>query len=82
MREFTLADVKIDTCLLYIDYILESCPIYLKDVLLLKMSTFKWTTVNMSVGEGNGNPPQYSCLENPRTEEPGGLQFMGSQSQT
>ena len=26
--------------------------------------------------------PQYSCLENPRTEEPGGLQSIGSQSQT
>ena len=26
-----------------------------------------------SPGEGNGNPLQYSCLENPRTEEPGGL---------
>ena len=32
-----------------------------------------------SPGEGNGNLLQYSCLENPRTEEPGGLQFMGSQ---
>ena len=41
IREFTLADVKSDTCLLYIDYILESNPIYLKDVLLLKMSTFQ-----------------------------------------
>ena len=30
-------------------------------------------------GEGNGNPLQYSCLENPWTEEPGGLQFMKSQ---
>jgi len=32
-------------------------------------------------GEGNGNPLQYSCLENPIpwTEVPGGLQFMGSQ---
>ena len=29
-------------------------------------------------GEGNGNPLQYSCLENPM-EEPGGLQSMGSQ---
>ena len=29
--------------------------------------------------EGNGNPLQYSCLGNPRTEEPGGLQSMGSQ---
>ena len=23
-------------------------------------------------GEGSGNPLQYSCLENPWTEEPGG----------
>ena len=30
-------------------------------------------------GEGNGNPLQYSCLEIPWTEEPGGLQSMGSQ---
>ena len=29
-------------------------------------------------GEGNGNPLQYSCLKTPWTEEPGGLQFMGS----
>ena len=27
-----------------------------------------------SHGEGNGNPLQYSCLGNPWTEEPGGLQ--------
>ena len=27
------------------------------------------------------NPLQYSCLESPWTEEPGGLQSMGSQSQ-
>ena len=32
-----------------------------------------------SPGEGNGDPLQYSCLENPWTEEPGGLQSMGSQ---
>ena len=31
-----------------------------------------------SPGEGNGNPLQYSCLENPM-EEPGRLQSMGSQ---
>ena len=32
-------------------------------------------------GEGNGNPLQYSCLENPWkwTEEPGKLQPMGLQ---
>ena len=33
-----------------------------------------------SPGEGNGNPPQYSCLGNPMgREEPGRQQFMGSQ---
>ena len=30
-------------------------------------------------GEGHDNPLQYSCLENPRTEEPGQLQSTGSQ---
>ena len=30
----------------------------------------------------NGNPLQFSCLENPRTEEPGGPQCRGSQSWT
>ena len=33
-----------------------------------------------SPGEGNGNPLQYSCLEIPMAEDPGGLQSMGSQS--
>ena len=32
-----------------------------------------------SNGEGNGNPLQYSYLENPMEEDPGGLQSMGSQ---
>ena len=32
-----------------------------------------------SPGEGDGNPLQYSCLENP-TEEPGRLQSMGHKS--
>ena len=31
------------------------------------------------LGGGNGNPLQYSCLEHPMTEEPGGLQSMASQ---
>ena len=30
------------------------------------------------IGEGNGNPLQCSCLENPRNGEPGGLPPMGS----
>ena len=29
-------------------------------------------------GEGNGNPLQCSCLENPRDGKPGGLQSLGS----
>ena len=33
----------------------------------------------ISPGEGNGNPLQYSCLENLQTEEPGRLQSIGSQ---
>ena len=32
-----------------------------------------------SPGEENGYPRKYSCLENQWTEEPGGLQSMGSQ---
>ena len=32
-----------------------------------------------SRGVGNGNPLQYSCLENPGTEESGGLQSIGLQ---
>ena len=31
-----------------------------------------------SLGGGNGSPLQYSSLEKPWTEEPGGLQSMGS----
>ena len=30
------------------------------------------------IGEVNGNLLQYSCLENPRDGEPGGLLSMGS----
>ena len=32
-----------------------------------------------SPGGENGNPLQYSCRKIPRTEEPGGLQSIGSQ---
>ena len=32
-----------------------------------------------SPGEGNGNPLQYSSLENPKTEQSRGLQSMVSQ---
>ena len=32
-----------------------------------------------SLGEGSGNPYQYSCLENLTKKEPGGLQSIGLQ---
>ena len=32
-----------------------------------------------SPGEGNGNPLQYSCMDNSKTEKPGRLQSMGLQ---
>ena len=32
-----------------------------------------------SPGGGHGNPLQYYCLQNPWTEEPGGLEFTGLQ---
>ena len=37
------------------------------------------TGLGRSPGEGNDNPLQYSCLENPMDREPGKLQSMGSQ---
>ena len=36
-----------------------------------------WTLLEDCTGESNGTPLQYSCLENPWTEEPGRLQSMG-----
>ena len=35
-----------------------------------------------SPGGGSGNSLQYSCWKHPRTEEPGGLQSLMSQSNT
>ena len=35
--------------------------------------------LGISPGEGNGYPLQYSYVENPWTEKPGGLQSMGLQ---
>ena len=44
--------------------------------LITRLSDFK--TSALPIKKGNGNPLQYSCLENPMEEEPGGLQSMGS----
>ena len=39
-----------------------------------------WAVLVVRIGEGNGNPLQYPCLENPMDrEEPGGLQSTGLQ---
>ena len=38
----------------------------------------EWATSLSRVGEGNGNPLQCSCLENPRDGEPGRLPSMRS----
>ena len=39
-----------------------------------------WVTSLSCLREGNGNPLQCSCLENPRDGEPGGLPSMGLHS--
>ena len=43
-----------------------------------KKYTYQILELKLLKGEGNGNPLQYSCLENPWTEEPGRLSSMGS----
>ena len=45
-------------------------------VMQCKMQSISPGSVHLR--EGNGTPLQYSCLENLWTEEPGGLQSMGS----
>ena len=44
---------------------------------LMSVTVFHLFALNL--GEGNGTPLQYSCLEIKWTEEPGRLQSMGSQ---
>ena len=43
----------------------------------ISFSWFLMITLVSSIREGNGTPLQYSCLENPWTGEPGGLQSIG-----
>ena len=53
---------------------------------LQSMGSLEWDTTERlhfhfslsCIGEGNGNPLQCSCLENPRDGKPGGLPSMGS----
>ena len=39
---------------------------------------FATSVWGLALAHGHGTPLQYSCLENPWTEEPGRLQSMGS----
>ena len=68
---------------------LETCKMILASLYFpggseVKASTYKAGDpgsipgLGRSLGEGNGNPLQYSCLENPMLEEPDRLQSMGS----
>ena len=47
-----------------------------KNLPAMQETRVQFLSQERSPGEGNGNPLQYSCLENPWTEEPGGLQSM------
>ena len=52
----------------------------LQSMVSLRVSTTEQLQFHFSLsrtGEGNGNPLQCSCLENPRDGEPGGLPSMG-----
>ena len=44
---------------------------------LFVLVCFNWRIITLQYGGGFGTPLQYSCLENPWTEEPGRLQSMG-----
>ena len=44
----------------------------------LNWTELNWVSIVCMYVEGNGTPLQYSCLENPRDAEPGGLPSMGS----
>ena len=37
-----------------------------EDACILYSGLFFWGGAVLGIGEGNGNPLQYSCLENPR----------------
>ena len=45
---------------------------------LLSMGVLQsWTRLNVDTGEGNGNPLQYSCLENPMDGGPSSATVHG-----
>ena len=57
----------------------EKCSQYFDRLSVVLSPTLSFNPLlGKKTGEGNGTPLQYSCLENPWTEEPGRLQSMGS----
>ena len=48
----------------------------------LNYSVTEFLSSVLIVGEGNGTPLHYSCLENPMEEEPGRLQSIFARSRT
>ena len=68
---------SINSCLLLVGYfpdgsVVKNLPVNAGDTDLIP-------GLGRSPGEGNGNPLQYSCLENPMDEDPGRLSSRGSQ---
>ena len=62
--------------ILYTTFILEILSLqYYSDRLLQLIPLW-----GRSPGVGHDNPYQYSCLENPKDREPGGLQSMGQEA--
>ena len=57
---------------------LENSMDYIDHVVAKSRTQLNDFTFTFHVGEGNGNPLQCSCLENPREGEPGGLLSLGS----
>ena len=55
----------------------QGSPLFLSPSLFIYLLSICVSIIYLR--EGNGTPLQYSCLENPWTEEAGRLQSMGSQ---
>ena len=60
------------------DKVFELCTIWRGQELGLGADGHRRLVRLGSPGGGHGNSLQYSCLENPMDEEPGGLHSMGS----
>ena len=58
--------------------VISKCMLWVRGLVPLSVLRNLLSIINsLLVGEGNGTPLQYFCLENPWMEEPGRLQSMG-----